>query len=86
MTTLSATELKKRLGQVMEEAQHAPVAVEKGGRKYVVLISQRDYERFLALEDRYWSEKARQARKGGYLSPEETSEFIENRLREEEAA
>ena len=58
---VTATELKNRLSETLERAQHEPVSVMKNGRPYAVLLSQKEYERYQALEDRYWGEKARVA-------------------------
>jgi prevent-host-death family protein len=74
--TLTSTELKGRLGEAMEQAQIEPVAVSKSGRPYAVIMSQRDYERFLALEDCYWSERASEARKSGFLGPDATMDLL----------
>jgi prevent-host-death family protein len=62
---ITATELKNRLSETMERAQHEPVSVLKNGRPYAVLLSQREFELFQALEDRYWGEKALAASKSG---------------------
>ncbi len=80
MTVLSATELKTRLGQCMDLAQTEPVVVRKSGRDYAVLISQAEFERYQALEDRYWGERAEAGRQSGYLTPEETAASIRRRL------
>ena len=63
--SVTATELKNRLSETMEQAQHEPVSILKNGRPYAVLVSQRDYERFQALEDRYWGERALAATNSG---------------------
>ena len=47
---ISATEAKNRLGQVLEEAQRAPVFIEKAGRRHSVVISSERYEQLLKAE------------------------------------
>ena len=47
---ISATEAKNRLGQVLEEAQRAPVFIEKAGRRHSVVISSERYEQLLKVE------------------------------------
>ena len=64
---VTATELKNRLGQYLDAAETDPVIVEKSGRVKSVLISNAMYEKFLAYEDAYWAEKAKQAEEDGYL-------------------
>lgn len=44
MKTIQATEAKNRFGQLLEEAQRAPVAIQKNGRDVAVLISKAEYE------------------------------------------
>ena len=41
---LSATELKQRTGQALDEAQRGPVKVVKHGRVYGAIISKQDLE------------------------------------------
>jgi len=45
---LTATEAKNRLGQVLEQAQRAPVFIDKSGRAHSVVISVERYEALLA--------------------------------------
>ena len=49
MMVLTATELKLKLGEFMECAQREPISVKKSGRRYAVIISDEEYERFQAL-------------------------------------
>ncbi|HZT43964.1 MAG TPA: type II toxin-antitoxin system Phd/YefM family antitoxin [Chthonomonadaceae bacterium] len=83
MTTATATDVKNHFGEYIEKAQREPVIVQKSGRKVAVIISQADYERFEALEDRYWSERARMAQESGYIGSEETMTFLKGRLDED---
>ncbi len=47
---VTATEAKNRLGQVLEQAQHKPVFIEKAGRRHSVVISAERYEQLLRAE------------------------------------
>lgn len=47
---VSATEAKNRLGQVLEQAQHQPVFIEKAGRRHSVVLSNQRYEQLLQAE------------------------------------
>jgi len=47
---VTATEAKNRLGQVLEQAQHTPVFIEKAGRRHSVVISAERYEQLLRAE------------------------------------
>ena len=46
--SVTATEAKNRLGQVLEQAQAAPVFIEKAGREHSVVMSVDEYRRMLA--------------------------------------
>jgi prevent-host-death family protein len=83
MVTISATEAKNRLGEYIEQAHRAPVMVQKAGRNSVVIVDSAEYERLVAMEDAYWGERAMAAKEAGYLSPEESMAFIQQRLAEE---
>ena len=44
---VTATEAKNRLGHVLEQAQRAPVFIEKAGRPHSVVLSNERYEQLL---------------------------------------
>ena len=72
----TATEVKNRFGEFLEKARHAPVMVEKTGRKYVVMINHEEYERLQAVEDQYWAMAAAEAEKSGFIGTEETMKLL----------
>ncbi len=72
----TATEVKNRFGEYLEKARHAPVTVEKTGRKYVVMVSYEEYERLQAIEDQQWAMAAAEAQKSGYIGTEETMKLL----------
>lgn len=72
----TATEVKNRFGEYLEKARHAPVTVEKTGRKYVVMVSYEEYERLQAIEDRQRAMAAEEAQKSGYIGTEETMKLL----------
>lgn len=47
---VTATEAKNRLGQVLEQAQRAPVFIDKAGRRHSVVLSSERYEELLKAE------------------------------------
>ncbi|WP_119288085.1 type II toxin-antitoxin system prevent-host-death family antitoxin [Azohydromonas sediminis] len=49
-TSVTATEAKNRLGQVLERSQREPVFIEKAGRPYSVVISSERYAQLLRAE------------------------------------
>lgn len=50
MKTMSARVAKNAFGMLIDTARAEPVAVEKHGRKVVVVIAVEEYERLKALE------------------------------------
>ncbi len=60
----------------MDKAQREPVTVDKSGRSYAVLISYDEYQRFLALEDAAWVERAIKAEESGYVGSEAAMELL----------
>ncbi|MCB1386408.1 MAG: type II toxin-antitoxin system prevent-host-death family antitoxin [Nitratireductor sp.] len=45
MKHFTATEAKNRFGELMEQAGNEPVAIQKNGRNYRVVLAAEDYER-----------------------------------------
>ncbi|HEX2244975.1 MAG TPA: type II toxin-antitoxin system Phd/YefM family antitoxin [Gammaproteobacteria bacterium] len=80
MKTTSATEIKNRFGQVLESALVEPITIEKSGRPVAVLLSIKEYQRLIELEDRVWAEKARQAEAEGLLGTEQSTRWIQEKL------
>lgn len=72
MVTVAATELKNKFGQIIDQARREPVLVQSYGRDMVVILDHAEFQRLCQLEDLYWIARADQARKSGFLSPDET--------------
>jgi prevent-host-death family protein len=84
MTQISATEVKQRFGQVMEEAKRGPVIVQTHGRDSAVILDIEEYERLRRFEDAYWVARAEEAAQEGFLGAEETARFLAEKLQESE--
>lgn len=76
MKTVTAKEARIRLGEVLEAAQHEPVKISKNGRPYAVILSARDHEALLAMEDEYWLKRAKEAEQEGYSGHEEGDSLL----------
>jgi PHD/YefM family antitoxin component YafN of YafNO toxin-antitoxin module len=61
MTEVTATELQSRTGAIIDQALLNPVQITRNKRSMVVLVSAKEYERLIALEDAYWGEMAKLA-------------------------
>lgn len=51
MKTVSAKDAKNAFGMLIDTARAEPVAIEKHGRKVVVVLAIEEYERLQGLED-----------------------------------
>lgn len=45
MSNITATDAKNKFGQVLDQAQHEPVHVQKNGRDIAVVVSAAEYQR-----------------------------------------
>lgn len=77
MLTVSATEIKNRLGQYLSRVAVEPVAVEKNGRPVAVLLSFDEYEVLQRSDDHFWGQAARAAEAEGFLSAEDSLEHLQ---------
>ncbi len=54
--TISATDARVHFGEVMRQAQNAPVVVERGGQPVVVILSKQEYDRLTTEKATDWQE------------------------------
>ena len=80
MTTVNATYAKQNFGACIADAARQPVIIEKSGRPAVVMISYEEFQRLSDLEDAMWLQRARDAAAGGYLTAEDSDDFMKKRL------
>ncbi|MBI4309602.1 MAG: type II toxin-antitoxin system Phd/YefM family antitoxin [Candidatus Omnitrophica bacterium] len=75
----TATEIKNHFGEYLEGAISEPVVIEKTGRPVAVMLSVKEYERLIALEDAYWAQKAINAEKSGYIGQKESAKLLKSK-------
>ena len=80
MNTVNATYAKQNFGACVADAAKQPVVIEKSGRPAVVMISYEEFQRLSDLEDAMWLQRAQDAAAGGYLSVDESEDFMKKRL------
>ena len=80
MREAGATEVKNKFGQMLETVMSEPVAIGKKGRRVAVMISIKEYQRLIDIEDRYWGEKALKAIQEGFVNEKETNQWLERKL------
>jgi len=76
--TVSATEIKNRLGQYLARAAVEPVAIEKNGRPVAVLLSFEEYELLQRSDDFFWGQAAHAAEAEGFLSVEDSLKYLQD--------
>jgi antitoxin Phd len=76
MKTLPAAEAKNHFGHLMDMAQADIVTIEKKGRPVAVVMSIEAFKHYEELEDQLWALRAVQAEKDGYLSVEDSADFL----------
>jgi antitoxin Phd len=76
MLSVTATELKNRLGRYLETAQREPVMIAKSGRESTVVLSKEHYDRLLGLEDQLWDLRAQLAEREGFVGPAKLAKLI----------
>ncbi len=79
MTKTTATEVKNHFGEYLEGALLEPIVIEKTGRPVVVMLSIKEYERLIALEDDHWAQKAMKAEKAGSIGQKESSRILRSK-------
>ena len=75
----TATDIKNHFGQYLEESILEPVFIEKTGRPVAVMVSAKEYERLVAIEDAFWAQKAINAEKTGYIEKKQSEEFLRSK-------
>ncbi len=80
MTTVAASDLKNKFGQIMDQARREPVLVQSHGRDVVVIVDHEEFARLKRVEDAYWAARADKATKSGFLSPKETAARLKKRF------
>lgn len=76
MERISATELNKHSGYIVQKAQRQPIIIERTGQPAAAIIS---YEYFRELEDFYFGSVAKEVENNSeYLSAEESEKFLKD--------
>lgn len=76
----TATKARINFAKILENSLLEPVVIEKSGRNVAVLISFEEYQHMLALEDRYWIEKTKEAQQEGFIGLERSEELMQELL------
>ena len=74
--TLTASQAKEKIGEALDRTLREDVTITRQGRPVAALIDFEEYERLRRREDAYWAARADEARKSGFLGPEETMRVL----------
>ena len=86
LKTVSATEMKNRLGQYLARIAVEPVGIEKNGRPVAVLLSFEEYELLQRSDDSFWGQAALAAEAEGFLSVEDSLKYLQDGASAEDRA
>ena len=86
MKTVSATEIKNRLGQYLARVTVEPVSIEKNVRPVAVLLSFEEYELLQRSDDSFWRQAALTAEGEGFLSVEDSLKYLQDGASAEDRA
>lgn len=78
--SFAATEAKQKLGEIMDAAQKGPVVINKSGRPHVVMVSVETFNKLQAYEELYWAAKAEAGVRSGFMGPEATMKYLQEKL------
>lgn len=80
MRTVSVKEAKHGFAALLDAAQRESVTITKKGKVVAVVLSREDFERFEALEDAHWIQRARVAVTEGFVGPRESGKLLADLL------
>ena len=78
--TVDASAAKAKFGQCLEAALTDSVIIRKSKREVAVMLSIQEYERLHAMEDQLWILKAEIAAQEGFLTAQESNDFLKSIL------
>jgi prevent-host-death family protein len=76
MVTVPATDAKQHFGEYLNTALYQPVMVQKSGKPVAVILSAKEYERLVAIEDALLVHRVREAEAMGYLGAEGSAALL----------
>lgn len=80
MLVLAAAEAKNSFGKMIDTAQREPITIEKKGRAVAVVLSMEEYTKFESLENKFWTNKAEDAIKEGFIGKEKSASLLQGIL------
>lgn len=77
---LTATEVQNRFRDALKRCRSEPFTITKKGKAVAVMMSVDEYQRLVAMDERYWGEFAQSAIEDGFVDRGETDNWIAGKL------
>lgn len=78
MKTVNATQAKQSFGDLLNNAQQEPVAIQKHQKDFAVLLSSERYQELLMFEDKCLHDLAVQAEHEGFIGVEASLALLDS--------
>lgn len=78
MKKVNATQAKQYFGELLNDAQQEPVAIQKHQKDFAILLSSARYQELLAFEDKCLHNLAVLAEKEGFIGVEASMNLLDS--------
>ncbi|WKJ90930.1 type II toxin-antitoxin system Phd/YefM family antitoxin [Methylomonas montana] len=78
MKTINATQAKQSFGELLNNAQQEPVAIQKHQKDFAILVSSARYQELLAFEDTCLHNLAVLAEQEGYIGADASKNLLDS--------
>lgn len=78
MKTVNATQAKQSFGDLLNNAQHEPVVIQKHQKDFAILLSSSRYQELLEFEDRCLHGLALAAEEEGFIGTEAGKSLLDS--------
>ena len=76
MQIYQAKQAKNQFGQMIHNAQHEPLIIERYGQEVIAIISKREFDRLRAVEEAMLEYQAAIAKREGFIGEKESDDLI----------
>lgn len=78
MKIINATQAKQAFGELLNNAQQEPIAIQKHQKDFAILVSSARYQELLAFEDTCLHNLAVLAEQEGYIGAEASKNLLDS--------
>lgn len=80
MKLFKSTQAKDHFGELLDESRNEPVKITRNNKEVAVIVSIKEYNRLIELEDTYFASKAKEASKQGYIGKSKSEALLKRML------